>query len=316
MRCAGGSAMGGLDCAGSAGPARLRGLDCAGSAGRAILLAVSGGRPFDIAGRGGELPGPRWRRAVPPIEAALAAGLPVRPVWINEVGGRTFEVGEGAGRYFLKWTPAGSGIDLGREVARLRWAVRFTPVPVVLAQGSNAAGSWIATAALTGENAVADRWLTDPGPAVIAIGTGLRALHDALPVPGCPFSWSAEDRVADARRRAAELDPAFWHPAHRGLSVDQALAALDRPPAVDRLVVCHGDSCAPNTLLDAEGGWTGHVDLGSLGVGDRWADLAVATWSTEWNYGPGWSDRLLAAYGIDADPVRMAYYRLLWDLGP
>jgi kanamycin kinase len=253
---------------------------------------------------------------VPPVEAALAAGTPVRLVWTNEVGGRTFEVDDQAGRYFVKWTPVGSGIDLGREVARLRWAVRFTPVPAVLDQGADPAGSWITTAALPGENAVTARWLADPARAVTAIGTGLRALHEALPVPDCPFSWSVEDRIADARRRSGRLDPASWHPEHRGLSVDQALAALDRAPALDRLVVCHGDSCAPNTLLGADGSWTGHVDLGSLGVADRWADLAIATWSTEWNYGPGWSDRLLAAYGIAADPVRTEFYRLLWDLGP
>ncbi|MGH3781128.1 MAG: hypothetical protein ACRDRO_11015 [Pseudonocardiaceae bacterium] len=59
-----------------------------------------------------------------------------------------------------------------------------------------------------------------------------------------------------------------------------------------------------------------HVDLGALGVADRWADLAVATWRTEWNYGPGWDTPPLAAYGVDPDPARAAYYRLLWDLDP
>jgi kanamycin kinase len=246
----------------------------------------------------------------------VAAGTPARLVWTNELGGQTFEVTDGAGRYFLKWTPAGSGIDLGSEVARLRWAGRFTPVPTVLDQGADAAGSWIATAALAGENAVAERWLADPERAVTAIGAGLRALHAALPVEGCPFSWSADDRIADAGRRAGQLDPTRWHAEHQRLSVEQALDTVRRAPPVDRLVVCHGDSCAPNTLLSADGAWTGHVDLGSLGVADRWADLAVATWSTEWNYGPGWSQPLLAAYGIEADPARMRFYRLLWDLGP
>jgi kanamycin kinase len=51
-------------------------------------------------------------------------------------------------------------------------------------------------------------------------------------------------------------------------------------------------------------------------VADRWADLAVATWSAEWNYGPGWEDHLLTAYGVAPDPDRIGYYRLLWDLGP
>ena len=79
-------------------------------------------------------------------------------------------------------------------------------------------------------------------------------------------------------------------------------------------MVCHADSCAPNTLINDDGTWSGHVDLGQMGVGDRWADIAIATWSTTWNYGPGWEDELLAAYGIGADPDRTRYYRLLWDL--
>jgi kanamycin kinase len=67
-----------------------------------------------------------------------------------------------------------------------------------------------------------------------------------------------------------------------------------------------------------------------MAVAGRWADLAVATWSTTWNYGPGWEIPLLDAYGVapdaygvapDAygvapDPARTRYYRLLWDLGP
>ena len=65
-----------------------------------------------------------------------------------------------------------------------------------------------------------------------------------------------------------------------------------------------------------DGYWTGHVDLGALGVADRWADLAIATWSCDWNYGPGWQDTLLNAYGIDPDPIRTRYYRVLWDLDP
>lgn len=77
--------------------------------------------------------------------------------------------------------------------------------------------------------------------------------------------------------------------------------------------VCHGDACAPNTLLDAEGRPLAHVDLGALGVADRWADIAVAAMSTTWNYGPGWEHALIDAYGIAADEPRMAYYRDLWN---
>ena len=120
--------------------------------------------------------------------------------------------------------------------------------------------------------------------------------------------------MSSAHQRCAQgtTQPGAWHETHRHLRLQHALAILVDPPPIDRLVVCHGDACAPNTIIDG-GAWSGHVNLGSLGVADRWADLAIATWSTQWNYGPGWENALLEAYGVEADPQRTAYYRLLWD---
>ena len=231
---------------------------------------------------------------MPAAVTQLAGAAPLRGVWESQVGGLTFEIDAGPERRFVKWAPAGSGIDLAHEARRLAWASAFTTVPEVLDQGADASGDWLLTRGLPGENAVSDRWRADPARAVAAIGAGLRAFHDALPLAGCPFSWSAEERLARAGPSAA-LPPA---------------------PPVDRLVVCHGDACAPNTLIGDDGRWSGHVDLGALGVADRWADLAVATWSTEWNYGPGWEEPLLDAYGIAPDPLRTDWYRRLWDACP
>ena len=256
--------------------------------------------------------------SVPAPVAAEAGAARVRPVWVNELGGATFEVGTGTRRRFVKWVPAGSGLDLAAEAARMRWAAPFHPVPQVLALGADHAGSWLVTRALPGEMAVTGRWQARPAVAVTAIGEGLRTMHDVLPTSRCPFSWSAEDRLRVVRERAAQgrLDPAGWHPDHQDLTVTAALGLVADLPPVDELVVCHGDSCAPNTLITDDGRWSGHVDLGDLGVADRWADLAIATWSTTWNYGPGWEIPLLDAYGIAPDPGRTRYYRLLWDLGP
>jgi len=60
-----------------------------------------------------------------------------------------------------------------------------------------------------------------------------------------------------------------------------------------------------------DGRWSAHVDLGDLGLADRWADLAIATWNVTLNYGPGWESLLLDAYGVAADAARIEYYRLL-----
>jgi kanamycin kinase len=266
----------------------------------AQVIAGQPGRPVDV----------------PAAVAAVAGTASLVPVWRNERGGVTWQLGDGSERRFVKWAPTGSGLELAREAERLRWAARFTPVPAVLAHDRDEDGEWLLTVGLPGRSAVDARWFADPLRAVTAIGVGLRALHDALPVEQCPFDWSARTRVDDAHRRATALRPDRWSPEHGQLSVGEALIRLEDVPDADRLVVCHGDACAPNTLVTDDGVWSGHVDLGSLGVADRWADLAVATWSTNWNYGPGWEHPLLEAYGVPPDPERTAYYRLLWDVGP
>jgi kanamycin kinase len=198
--------------------------------------------------------------------------------WSNEIGGHTFVMGD----RFIKWNPLGSGVDLDDERARLTWARTIGhPVPEVLDFGRDHAGQVLVTRALPGSGAVSAGWLERPESAVRAIAQGLRALHDKVPVAACPF-----------RTR--------WIPA-------------DAPPPADGAVVLHGDACAPNTIIGLDGRFVGHVDFGAVGVGDRWADLAIATMSLEWNYGPRWQDAFLAAYDIEPDEQRIRYYRAAWD---
>jgi kanamycin kinase len=217
--------------------------------------------------------------AVPELVERIAAGRTAVAVWTNELGGVTFEID--GGREFVKVYPDTEAHLLAAEVPRLRWARRYAPVPEVLSSGPG----WLHTARLAGRSAVDSRWAGDPCAAARAIGDGLRRLHDALPVADCPFGTPS------------------WVPADA--------------PSADRLVVCHGDACAPNTLMADDGAFSGHVDLGDLGIADRWADLAIATLSLDWNFpteGPGgFQQVLLDAYGVAADIDRIAYYRRAWD---
>jgi kanamycin kinase len=238
---------------------------------------------------------------VPAVVRRFAAGRPVRAVWVNEEGGATFRVGATgsgvSGAEFIKLADA-NGAGFAGEAARLRWAARYVTVPRVLGwgldEGQDGHRAWLRTRGLPGVSAVHPRWLAAPDVAVRAIGAGLRALHDRLPVRACPFDWSVGSRLA-------KLAPA-------------GRRRLGDPPPIDRPVVCHGDACSPNTLIDDDGRCCGHVDLGELGVADRWADLAVATLSLGWNYPCRvWDAEFFAAYGVEPDPVRIDYYRRLWQ---
>lgn len=230
---------------------------------------------------------------VPPSLSRLAGGALLTPVWRNAIGGVTFRTDDGR---YIKHGPRNAETTMAGEAARLAWAGAYTPVPHVLVHGADDRNEWMVTRAIPARSAVDPHWLADPATAVAAVGAGLRALHDALPVRDCPFDWSVPARVRAAKRRGIRL------PLQRAAA-----------PSVDRLVVCHGDACCPNTLLDDDGRFSAHVDLGALGVADRWADIAVAAMSTEWNYGPGWEGALLQAYGVAADAERMRFYRDLWN---
>ena len=227
----------------------------------------------------------------------LAGGAGLEPVWANDIGGLTFRASPAVGHpFYIKWGPRNDEWNLRDEAERMRWAGRWIRVPEVIDQGQDATHEWLVTRAIDGDSAVHARWVARPEIAVRAVGEGLRALHDGLPVDDCPWDWAVESRIANAERR--------------GIRVPERIH--DAPP-IDRLVVCHADACCPNTLIGDDGRWLAHVDLGLLGVGDRWGDIAVASMSTEWNYGPGWEDALIEAYGIAPDRERLAYYRELWN---
>ncbi|MEE6178133.1 phosphotransferase [Mycobacterium sp. 050134] len=230
----------------------------------------------------------------PAIVDRFAAGRAVRAVWVNDIGGVTFRIGtDHADAEFVKVADAGVA-DFAAEAARLRWAAAYLTVPPVLGVGIDGRCAWLRTRALPGVSAVHPRIRARPELAVRAIGVGLRTLHDRLPVSSCPFDWSVATRLA-------------------GLPPAAASGLTDLPP-IDRLVVCHGDACAPNILVDERGHYCGHVDLGHLGVADRWADLAVATLSLGWNF-PGrvWDPEFFEAYGVEPDPARIDFYRRLYQ---
>lgn len=222
---------------------------------------------------------------VPPVVAALADGERIEAIWRNELGGLTYRIGDRV----VKWNPRRTGIDLDRERERLDWLHGRHPVPIVIASGADHEAQWFVTEALPGESVVVDAWQDRRPEAIRAIADGLQALH-ALPTDDVPAGWAT----------------ASWP--------NRALASLGPRPPLEDPVLVHGDACAPNTLIGADGRWVGHVDLGDLTVGDRWADLAVASMSVDWNFGEGHQQELFDAYGIEPDPERISWYRALWRL--
>jgi kanamycin kinase len=254
------------------------------------------------------VPPPLLQRLAPEWTASLAYRLvPTLTTWrLTHPDGRVRFAKIDTGRCFP---------TLDAEAERMVWAAPYLPVPAVVALESEDGTSVLITEGLPGHDATDQRWHDDVPGMVRTFGEGLAAFHRAVGEEWCPFRFDVGVGLAHVRRRAAA---GLIHPAqdfnadYQHLSVESALAQLEKTaPDDEDLVVCHGDYCPPNVLLQA-GRVTGYVDLGELGVADRWRDIAIGAWSTGWNFGPAYEPLFYESYGVTPDPDRIAFYRLLW----
>lgn len=258
---------------------------------------------------------------------AQPAGLPSLPGRWSTVARRSYGTGvyrvTGPQTYYVKTTPTGRREDFrfdpAAEADRLRWlrSAGF-PAPEVVDVGGDERTEWLVTLALPGVPA-GTRWPRSRRHAVVATVAALaRDLH-SVPVASCPFDGSLRSTLPWARRAVAEglMDLTDLDPAHRGWSADRLLAELTSAPVPEEdPVVCHGDLSLDNVLVDPETQrLTGVLDVGRLGVADRWRDLAILLRNLRGEY-PGWDDRdhagdLLRRYGTVLDDERLRFYFLL-----
>jgi aminoglycoside phosphotransferase len=118
---------------------------------------------------------------------------------------------------------------------------------------------------------------------------------------------------------AGGVDPTTLGPTYSRHSAEDLLRHLlaMRPPEPNEdLVVAHGDPCLPNFLMRPGGDRvTGVVDLGRIGVSDRYRDVAIIVRSVGQNIGPEVTYVLLDAYGIPhPDLSRLEFYVLLDEM--
>jgi kanamycin kinase len=238
------------------------------------------------------------------------------PAWTYDDVVTTWALSRRDETRFVKVKRSDATVTLRAEAVRMDWAARYLRVPRVLDYGGADGLDWLVTACMAGTSAIKDEWRADPEWLVPIVARGLRRFHDALPVDECPFRFTVRDAIDAARARLASGLETWddMHEEHKHLTVAEAVARLEATaPVREDLVVCHGDYCYPNDFIEGDQ-ITGYLDLGELGVADRWWDISVAMWSTTWNVGPGYEELFADTYGIDVDADKLAYYRLQYDL--
>ena len=226
-----------------------------------------------------------------------------------------------SGDRYAKCVPADGIPSLQLERDKIEWLRTIgIPGPKVLDWIVSDEGACLVTSAVAG--VTADQIsAAELARAWESISTTVRRLHD-LPLDSCPFSRDLAQMFDAARNVVARgaVNPDFLPEVQLGTPPVELLARLE-PQRELRLkqeaaeaVVCHGDLCLPNIVLDpATWEVAGFIDLGRLGVADPYADISLLLANSR----ELWADEPEAAefdqtfakhYGIQLDTERQEFY--------
>ena len=202
------------------------------------------------------------------------------------------------GGYFLKVAARGT---LAREAAQARYFHTLGLGAAVLDYRTEQGRDWLLTARVAGEDCTHTTYLAHPARLCDLIATRLRALHE-LSLAGCPVQNHTEIYVKtiEENYQSGVFDPTFLPPVMGDMTADEAFAYFEaHKHLLETNTLLHGDYCLPNILLD---NWqfSGFIDLGNGGVGDRHVDLFWGAWTLDFNLGTDrYRDRFFDAYGRD-----------------
>jgi streptomycin 3"-kinase len=234
------------------------------------------------------------------------------------------------GSQYAKFVAAEQQDVLEAERDRVDWACAHgIPTGRVLDWVASSEWACLLTNAVAGVSAdrlpAAELWRAWP-----SITRTLRRLH-AIPAEDCPFTRGLLEMFADAEDVVGRdaVNPQFLPAEVRHMAAADVLTRLGTElqhrlaEEEADLVVCHGDLCLPNVIIDpATYAVTGLIDLGRLGRADRYADIALllgnsrGTWTDEREAIA--ADNVFAdGYGAILSAARRQFYlcldALTWD---
>ncbi len=160
---------------------------------------------------------------------------------------------------------------------------------------------YLFTRRVVGEDLTHERYLAEPKRLCDTLAERLRWLH-GIDYTGCPVMNKNGEYLALAEHnfKTGNYDKTHFPDSFGYRSADEARSVLDRYGGeLCGRVLLHGDYCLPNIIFD---GWrfSGFIDVGCGGVGDRHIDIFWGAWTLFFNLKTDrYRDRFFDAYGRD-----------------
>ena len=204
---------------------------------------------------------------------------------------------EKAGGYYLKSAPKGT---LKTEAEMTDYFHRKGLAPAIVTYLS-LEKDWMLSERVRGEDCTFAAYRDDPKRLTDTIATLLRALHETdhtdCPVPNRIATYLD---TADKNYKAGLFDTHIFTEEFTFPTASSAWEYLQKNKhylKTDTLL--HGDYCLPNIMLD-NWSFSGFIDVGNGGVGDRHIDLFWGAWTLWFNLKTNdYRDRFFDAYGRD-----------------
>ena len=180
----------------------------------------------------------------------------------------------------------------------------------LLYYGSHDGKDYLLTRKIPGEDCTDSRYLSDPKKLCVATAELLRKLHETdgkdCPVRDKILRYAGSVRKGfDGCSYEPDLFSGIWE---FGSFEEARRAAEEGLKYLKGDTLLHGDYCLPNILLD-DWKFSGFIDLGYGGMGDRHIDILWGIWTLKYNLGTAeYTERFKDAYGrdrIDEDMLRM-----------
>ena len=210
------------------------------------------------------------------------------------------------GGLFLKCAAKGA---LEREAAMTRYFYTKGLSVNVLAYISDES-DWLLTSKIPGNDCTTAKYLEQPERLCDIFAEQLAILH-GIDFKDCPVPNHTELILAKAERnkRGGNYDKSQFPDNWGYKSEEEAWQIVETHSHLLKTdTLLHGDYCLPNIILN-DWNFSGFIDLGNGGVGDRHVDIFWAAWTLYWNlHTHNYRERFIDVYGrgkVDEDMLRV-----------
>ena len=211
-------------------------------------------------------------------------------------------------------------------IAAMGWSEGKIPVPKILCHQVEDGISYLLMEKMEGVMSCDESLLEQPEVLTHALADGMRLLWQT-DTSGCPRNRTlpclleeARYNIDNGRVDLDNVDPeTFGENGFR--DPDDLLNWLVNHPIPSEPVLSHGDYCLPNIFVK-NGHFRGFIDVGDLGIGEKWRDIALCYRSLRDNWGGAYGGKVydfdpklfFEALEIEPDWEKIRYHLLLDEL--